>query len=315
MKIVILDAGTLGADIDLSPITVIANTDVYKHTTLECVAKRVSGADVIVVNKIKLNKTNLENARNLKLICVTATGYDNIDTAYCSERGIAVCNIAGYSTDSVAQLTAALALSLSSHLVQYREFVHSGAYSASGTANSLTPVWHELSGKVWGIVGGGAIGSKVAEIATALGCKVIVFRRKTDPVYKTVDIDTLCKNADIISIHIPLTDETRGIISRERIAKMKDTTMLINVARGAVCDENALADAIMDGKLGALGIDVYSVEPMPYDHPFYRILDLPNVCLTPHTAWGSFEARSRCVTEVANNIIAFIKGETRNRIV
>ena len=315
VKIVILDSATLGNDIDPSPIYKCGKVSEYPSTLPNEVAERIGEAEVIVVNKIKLNASNLEGAKALRLICVTATGYDNIDTEYCAARGIALYNVPKYSTDSVSQVTVAMALSLVNRLKEYRDYVSSGQYSASGVANKLTPVYHELSSMTWGIVGGGAIGSRVAAVASALGCHVIVCRRSPDPIYETCDIDTLCQRADIISLHVPLTDETRGMISRARIEKMKKDAILINVARGAVTDEEALADAIEDGRLGGIGIDVFSEEPFGTSHPFSRIAHRHNVCLTPHMAWGSFEARTRCVEIIAKNIDAFFTGDSTNRII
>ena len=314
MKIVILDSGTLGADIDLSPIRSLGEVAEYKFTAPDEVADRLSDAEVAVLNKIKLNESNLSGAKNLKLICVAATGYDNIDIAYCREHGIAVCNVPGYSTDSVAQLSVSMALSLVTHLDEFRAFVHSGEYSRSGSANRLEPVYHEIAGQTWGVVGGGGIGSKVAEIAKALGCRVLLCRRKPEDRYEAADIDRICRECDIISLHVPLTDETRGMISRERIDSMKDGVVIVNTARGAVCNEQAIADAVISGKIGALGCDVYSKEPFGEDHPFSAILDRPNVCLTPHMAWGSYEARQRCVRRMAENITEFYKGNDHNRI-
>lgn len=315
MKIVLLDTATLGEDIDLSPILCLGETTEYKNTLPEQVAERIAEAEVIVLNKIKLNETNLAQAHHLRLICVTATGYDNIDTAYCRQKGIALCNVPGYSTDSVAQLTVAMALSLVSHLTEYRRFVHSGAYTASGVANRLEPVYHEMSALTWGVVGGGAIGSRVAQIASALGARVLICRRKPDSRYEQVEIDELCRRSDIVSLHVPLSDETRGLLSRARIASMKPGAIVLNVARGAVTDEHALADAIESGHLGGLGVDVYTREPFDADHPFSRLLDRENVCLTPHMAWGSAEARARCVAIIADNIRAFVAGADLNRIV
>ena len=315
MNIVILDTATLGTDIDLSPIMHLGNATEYKQTRPEQVAERIAEAEVIVANKIKLNERNLSAAHRLRLICVTATGYDNVDIGYCREHGIALCNVPGYSTDSVAQLTVAMALSLASRLTEYRSFVHSGAYTASGIANRLEPVYHELSSMTWGILGGGAIGSRVAGIAQALGARVLICRRQPDSRYEQVGIDELCRRSDILSLHIPLTDETRGILNRERIASMKSGAIVLNVARGAVTDEEALADAIESGHLGGLGIDVYSQEPFGEDHPFFRLLNRENVCLTPHMAWGSAEARARCVAIIAENIQAFYRGTPQNRIV
>ena len=314
MRIVVLDAATLGADTDLSPLMQLGAVTVWENTSPEEIPQRIEAAEVIVSNKVRLMEPVLRDAKNLKLICLCATGYDCVDTAYCAARGIGVCNVPGYSTQSVAQLTVALALELTNHLGQYREYVHSGAYSRSGVANALVPVWHELYGKTWGIVGGGNIGRQVARIAEAFGCRVIVCRRKPDDVYETVDVDTLCRESDIISIHVPLTDETRGMIGKKQIEAMKNTAIVINVARGAVTDEAALAEAVKNGRIAGLGVDVYSQEPFGENHPFSNILNLPNVCLTPHTAWGAVETRNRCVAMVAENISAFCQGKRKNRV-
>ena len=315
MKIVILDAATLGADIDLSPIRAKGALTVYENTTEAQVKERTFDADVVVVNKLKMNEKTLGGAQKLKLICVTATGYDNIDTAYCASRGIAVCNVPAYSTDSVVQVTLAMALSLTTHLFAYRDHVNSGAYTKRGVANCLTPVYHEISSLTWGVVGGGGIGRRVAELAQALGCRVLMCRQKPETVFENADIDTLCREADIISLHVPLTPTTKGMISEARIASMKRGAVLINVARGAVTDEAALAAAIEQGHLGGLGVDVFEREPFAADHPYSGIMHRENVCLTPHMAWGAAEARARCVATVAQNMKAFLKGEKLNRIV
>ncbi len=314
MKIVILDKATLGADIDLSPIKALGETVEYENTAPSQVAGRICDADVLVLNKIKLNETNLPVAKNLKLICVAATGYDNIDTEYCKANNIALCNVPGYSTDSVAQLTVSMALSLATHLTEYSRFASSGDYTKSGVANRLIPVYHEISSLTWGIVGGGGIGSRVAEVAKALGCKVVVCRRKQEGDFPLADIDTICETCDIISLHVPLSDSTRNMINKERIEKMKQGAILVNTSRGAVTDEKALAEAVKNGKI-SLGTDVYSVEPFGEDHPFYEIRNLDNLLLTPHMAWGSFEARMRCIGKIAENIKCFFDGNPQNRIV
>ena len=312
-RIVLLDAQALGSDMDLSELNALGNLTAWEDTPDAKIAERVRMADVVLTNKKRLGAHNLGDAESLKLICVTATGCDSIDAAWCKERGIALCNVPGYSTDSVAQLTLATVLALSTHLITYRETVHSGYYSQCGTPNILSPVWHELAGKTWGIVGCGNIGRKVAKVAEAMGCKVLAYRRKTDPDFETVDLDTLLRQSDVVSVHLPLNDQTRGILSREKIALMKRDAIFVNVARGAVADEAALADAIEDGKLGGLAVDVYSVEPFPEDHAYSRILGKPNVILTPHSAWSSMEARNLCVRIVAENIQAFERGESQNR--
>ena len=314
MKIVVLDAATLGADVDLSPLMAQGEVTVYDNTAPEKIAERIADTDVIVSNKVKLTEPVLKDAKNLKLICLAATGYDCVDITYCAANGIGVCNVPGYSTQSVAQLTVAMVLELTNHLNVYRSFVHSGAYSRSGVANALVPVWHELYGKTWGIIGGGNIGHQVAKIADAFGCKVLVCRRKADEIYENADVNRICAECDVISIHVPLTDETRGMVGKEQVARMKGGVILVNVARGAVTDERALTDGVISGKIGGLGVDVYSTEPFAADHPFNEILDRSNVCLTPHTAWGAIETRNRCLAMVAENIRAFRAGERRNRV-
>ena len=315
MKIIILDKSTLGEDIDLSPIYALGETIEYETTDETQIIERICDADVVVVNKIKLNKENLPYAKKIKLICVAATGYDNIDTQYCKQNSIAVCNVPGYSTESVAQISVSLALYLVNKLGEYTEFVKNGSYTASGVANRLTPVYHEQSSLTWGVVGGGGIGTRVAEIAKAMGFSVLVCRRKKEGKFPLADIDTLVEKCDIISLHVPLNDSTRNLINKERIAKMKQTAILVNTARGAVTDEQALADAVLNGEIGGLGVDVYSVEPFCEEHPFNKILNLKNVLLTPHMAWGSFESRNRCVCEIAKNIESYFKNQQRNKVV
>ena len=315
MKIVFLDASTLGADIDLSLYKKYGEPTVYQSTAQEEFADHVADSDVVIINKLKVGRHNLPACPSVKLICVTATGYDNIDIEYCKEKGIAVCNVVGYSTQNVAQLTVAMVLSLICHLGEYNRSVADGTYSRGTVANILTPVYHEIYGKTWGIVGYGNIGKQVAAVAKALGCKVIVHKRTEIEGEECVDIDTLCKESDIISVHTPLNDGTRGLISRERIAMMKNDAIFINVARGAVVDETALTDAVLNDKIGGIGVDVYSKEPFPTDHPYASIAGRDNVIFTPHMAWGSYEARVRCCDEIALNIEAFLAGERRNRVV
>ena len=309
MKITVLDSATLGDDLDLSPLSAVGETEIYKNTAPSEVAARIAESDAVVINKIKLGESNLANAKKLKLICIAATGYDNIDVAYCKEKGIAVCNVVGYSTHSVAQITVATVLSLACHLPEHCETVKSGRYTASGVANSLTPVYHELAGKTWGIIGYGNIGKQVGRVAEAFGCRVIASRRSGG-----ASVEEVCRESDIITIHTPLNDSTRGLVSREMIALMKKDVIIANAARGAVTDERAIADAVKDGRIGAFGSDVFSVEPFGEDHPFYEIKDLPNVCLTPHMAWGAYEARVRCLSEIVENIKSFQKGDTRSRV-
>ena len=315
MKITVLDANTLGTDLDLSRLSSAGELTIYDYTQPSEVADKIKDSDVVVLNKIKLNESNLKNAKNLKLICVTATGYDNIDTSYCASRGIQVSNIIGYSTNSVAQVTVATVLELATHMREYNKYVVSGEYTSNGVANRVSPVFNELYGKTWGIIGLGNIGKRVAMIAEAFGCKVIAFKRTPNNDYECTDLETLCKRSDIISIHTPLTEKTRGLIGKPQLDIMKNNVILYNAARGAVTDEEAVSEAILNKQIGAFGCDVYSVEPLPLEHPMQKILKLPNVCLTPHMAWASYEARNLCIDEVLENINAFKKGEKRNSVI
>lgn len=313
-KIVVLDAATLGDDLDLSPLKELGDVTVYPTSAPEEIAEHLKGADVALLNKVKLNESNLAGNTTLKQICIAATGFDNVDVAWCGAHDIAVCNVIGYSTESVAQLTVSMALSLTMHLPAYNHVVSDGTYSAGTVANRLVPVYHELRGKTWGIAGCGHIGHRVAKVAEALGCRVIAFKRTPEKDLDCVDLETLCRESDILSVHLPLNDTTRGIFDAEHIGMMKPTALFINVARGAVTDESALTEAIRQGKLGGLGVDVYTREPFPESHPFYEIRMLDNVCLTPHMAWGAYEARVRCLDEMMENIRAFDRGEKRCRV-
>lgn len=315
MKITVLDASTLGDDLDLSVLSEAGDVTVFGSTSSDEIADHVSDSEAVIINKVRLGEKELAQCPELKLICVAATGYDNVDISYCREKGIAVCNVVGYSTSSVAQLAVSMVLYLANHLNEYTAKVRSGEYSHGGVANILKPVYHELDGKVWGIAGYGNIGRKVGKIAEALGCRVLVFKR--DPVddAECVDLETLCRQSDILTVHLPLSDTTRDIFSAEMISMLKEDCIFVNVARGAVTDEGALADAVRTGKIAGLGVDVYSREPFTEEHPFWQIKDLENVCLTPHMAWGAYEARKRCMEEIVLNICSFLDGGKRNRIV
>ncbi len=315
MKTVILDAGTLGDDVDLSAFEKFGQVEIYEKTAPGQVAGRLAGADIAVLNKVKLNAATVGEAKTLRLVLIAATGYDNVDLAFMKSRGVGVCNVAGYSTDSVAQVTVATALSLVTNLYSFNSFVRDGSYTASGAANRLTPVYHEISGMTWGIVGYGNIGRRVADAARALGCAVLAVKRTPEEGVGCVTVDELCRRADIISLHVPLNGETRGMISRERIGMMKKNAVVVNAARGAVLDEAAICEAVRDGKIGGFGSDVYSAEPFGEDSPYYEIKDLPSVLLTPHMAWGSYEARVRVVDEMVKNAESFLTGGRRSRIV
>lgn len=314
MKITILDKVAMGDDTPFEILDKLGEVIAYQTTSAEECISHVGDSDVIVLNKVKITEEVMAAAKNLKLICVFATGYDNVDIKAANKYGIAVSNVPGYSTDSVVLFTVATVLSLASHLKEYNRFVSSGGYSASSSANKITPVVHEIAGKTWGIVGGGNIGRAVLRVAEALGAKVIVNKRTESSEFKCVDIETLCKESDIITLHCPLNDGTRGLIDSEKIALMKKDVILVNEARGAVLNEGDVADAVLAGKIGAFGCDVYSAEPFSVDHPYNKIKDLDNVILTPHSAWGAYEARERCISIIGDNIKSFVDGGKLNRV-
>lgn len=314
VKIVVLDAATLGEDLSLSSLNQVGTTTVYMQTTPEQVRARITGADIVVLNKIRIGTAQLpEEGGCPRLICIAATGYDNIDLEACRARGVAVTNVREYSTDSVAQVTVGLVLSLVCRLPAFCGAVSDGRYTKGGTANLLTPVYHEIAGMTWGVLGAGKIGMRVAEIARALGCRVLICRRHADQ--ESVDLDTLVRQSDILTVHTPLTSETRGMLGADQLAAMKPGALLVNMARGAVTDEAAIAEAVLNGHLGGFGADVYSVEPFGEDHPFWSIRNHPMVALTPHMSWGAIEARRRCLEEMIQNMKAFLQGASRNRLV
>ncbi len=314
MKIALLDKMTLGEDTPFELLDRFGTVVFFPFSNPEDIVKNIDDADVIVINKVKITREVMEAAKNLKLICVFATGYDNIDIACAREKGIAVCNVPGYSTDSVVLFTFATVLSLVSHLREYNDFVRSGEYSRSSAANKITPVFHELCGMTWGIVGGGNIGKTVMRVAEAMGARVLVNKRTPSDEFTCVDIDTLCRESDIITLHCPLNDGTRELINKERIALMKKNVILVNEARGAVLCEKDVVDAIKSKRIAAFGCDVYSSEPFSLEHPYNEIKDMDNVILTPHAAWGAYEARARCMSVIADNIDSYLSFGTLNRV-
>lgn len=315
MKIVVLERNSAGIDIqmdysDLGEVTYYPNT-----VTKEEVAERIKDADVVVANKSPFCEETLKNAKNLKLICELATGFDNCDLKYCKEHGVQVRNVVDYSTAMVAQHTFTLALSLLGKLPHYDNYVKSGAYGAQDRFSNFDIPFYELDGKVWGIVGMGNIGKRVAKIAESFGCKVIFYSASGNSIctdYERVDLDTLLEKSDVLSLHCPLTDRTRHLIDENALNKMKSTAVLVNVARGAVVDNKALYKALVNKKIAAAGLDVLEQEPISAENPLGLLQDSNQLIITPHLAWASVEARTRCVAEVRKNIESFMRGESRN---
>ncbi len=315
MKIVILERNSVGTDVSVDCIGNYGDVTIYRNTTAEDVAEKVQEAEIIIANKAPLNAETLKNAPDVKLICEFATGFDNVDLNYCKERGIKVANVVNYSTDAVAQHTFALCFYVLEKLHHYDEYVKSGAYAAQDRFSNFDLPFTELAGKTWGIIGMGNIGKKVAEIAKAFGCKVIFYSitgKSSCTDYEMVDFDTLLKEADVLSLHCPLSDLSRNLIDLDALKKMKETAILINVARGPVVNDADLCTALNAGYIAAAGLDVTSTEPMKDSNPLSKIMDSNRLIITPHMAWASIEARNRVVSETCNNIEAFLKGEDRN---
>lgn len=316
MKIVILERNSVGTDVSVDCICDFGEVTVYGNTvTWEEIRERVKDADIIIANKSPLREETLKDAPNVKLICEFATGYDNCDLEYCKKRGIRVANVRDYCTAMVAQHTFTLALALSQKLVHYDNYVKSGQYSAQDRFSNFDIPFYELEGKTWGIVGMGNIGRRVAGIASAFGCRVIfhsITGKSACTQYPQVDKDTLLGESDFLSLHCPLSDLSRNFIDREALKKMKNTAVLVNVARGQVVDNAALYDALTKGEIAAAGLDVVEREPLEPGNPLSRLQDSSRLIITPHLAWASVEARQRCVREACENIAAFMRGEERN---
>ncbi|MCH5188063.1 MAG: hydroxyacid dehydrogenase [Oscillospiraceae bacterium] len=307
----------MGADIDFSPITRRFDTVIYDKTTPEEKLRRVKDAEVIVINKVVIDKETIDAAPNLKLVAVFAVGYNNIDVKYCREKGIRVRNVPGYCTDSVAQHTFALLFQLIESLNYYDGYVKDGSYTHSGLANHMGRPFSEIAGKRWGIIGMGNIGRRVAHIAEAFGCKVSYastsgVRRPEN--WPEVSMDELLAESDIISIHAPLSASTENLINREALAKMKPSAVIVNVGRGAIIDSAALAEAVDQGLIGGAAIDVYPEEPPKANDSLLTVKNREKIVLSPHIAWSSVEARARCVEMTADNISAFIEGKDSNDV-
>lgn len=305
MKIVFLDAKTIGDDIDLSGYDILGQVTKYAFTAPSQVAERIQDADIIILNKVPVNEQTIGAAPHLKLICVTATGTDNLDKAFLKQRGIAWRNVAGYSTNSVAQHTFALLFYLLEKLRYYDEYVKAEQYVNDTVFTHFSEHFHELFGKTWGIIGLGAIGRKVADIAGAFGAKIIYTSpsgSQPQAGYQQVDMDTLLKISDVISIHAPLNEYTRGLIDRSALHKMKPSCILLNLARGPIVSEADLADALEEGVIAAAGLDVLCQEPMSDATPLLRIKDSRKLFITPHVAWASIESRTRLMNIILDQI-------------
>lgn len=315
MKLVLLERNSLGDDVNLRQFEKLGELVMYDQCTPEEIPERAKDADILIVNKMPMNEQTLKGAANLKMIALTSTGYNIVDKAYTDSRGIAVANVGGYSTDSVAQHTFALVLYLLGQLNYYDTYVKSGEYVKSDIFCHIDRRIIELTGKTWGIIGLGAIGKRVARIAEAFGCHVIYYStsgKNQSSDYPAVSLDELLHCSDIVSIHAPLNETTENLMNMERFRQMKREAILINVARGPIVNERDLVDALNEGLIGGAGLDVISVEPMQAGNPLLEIQDSTKLIVTPHIAWATREARCRLMDEVYLNVEAFLRGEKRN---
>ena len=310
MKIVFLDAKSVGEDIDLSKYRELGEFVTYDFSTFDQVPERVADADVIITNKCNINEHSVGNAKQLKLVCVTATGTNNLDKDYLEKQGIAWRNVAAYSTESVAQHTFAILFYLLEKLRYYDDYVKNEKYANDTSFTHFAEQFHEINGKTWGIIGLGNIGRRVADIAKMFGANVIYYStsgKNTQEGYNRVDFDTLLTTSDIISVHAPLNSDTEKLMDAKAFAKMKSSAIFINVGRGAIVDEQDLADAIVNHEIAAVGLDVLAEEPMSPNSPFLPIKDSKRLLITPHIAWASVEARTKLMDIVYNQIKGFIK--------
>ena len=317
MKLVFSDADTLGADVNFEEFEKLGEVVVYGHTKPEELQERCDGADILITNKNVCSEATLGANPTIKMIAVTATGTNIIDIEYARKHDIAVANVKGYSTESVAQHTFALLFYLMEKSAYYDRYVKSGQYIEDNGFTHFANTFNELSGKTWGIVGLGEIGRRVYDIAKAFGCKAVYYStsgRNHNSRYDEVDFDTLLSYSDIISIHAPLTAETENLFDGNAFARMKNTAILINVGRGPIINESDLYDALINGQIGAAGLDVLVEEPMSKDNPLFAIKDSDRLIITPHIAWATVEARARLMKEVLNNIKGYMAGERVNRI-
>lgn len=308
MKIVFLDAKSVGEDVDLSKYHEFGEFVTYDFSTQEQIPERIPDADVLITNKCLINEQSIGAAKSLKLVCVTATGTNNLDKEYLAKRNIAWRNVAGYSTESVAQHTFAMLFYLLEKLSYYDAYVKDGKYANDTLFTHFAERFHEINGKTWGIIGLGAIGRRVADIAKMFGANVIYYsttgKNKQDG-YTRVDLDTLLQTSDIVSVHAPLTPETENLMNADAFLKMKETAIFLNLGRGAIVVEQDLACALENKTIAAAGLDVLCAEPMSPSSPFLPIKDSKRLLITPHIAWASVEARNNLMDIIYNQIKEF----------
>jgi lactate dehydrogenase-like 2-hydroxyacid dehydrogenase len=309
MNIVFLDTKTVGDVPNLSELKSLGDIIFYQTTTPDQTEERIRNAEIVITNKVVLNRELIENAKNLKLICVAATGMNNIDQEAAEKKGILVKNVAGYASKSVAQSTFALILYLMQDIGFYDDYVKSGEYSKSDIFTNLDRPFHEIHGKRFGIIGLGSIGRQVAKIAEVFGADLVYYStsgRNTEQPYQRVDLNELLKTSDIVSIHAPLNDNTAGLIGYEQLKQMKSSAILVNTGRGGIVDEEDLARALDEEQIAGAALDVFETEPIKPDNPLLKVQNKNRLVLVPHITWSSIEARMELIEGIKENIENFI---------
>lgn len=308
MKIIFLDAKTIGSDIDLSPFHKLGEVILYPFSTSSEIPERVKDADILIINKTPINEKTIYTAKNLKLICVTATGTDNLDKEYLTTRNIAWRNVSGYSTESVAQHTFAMLFYLLENLPYYDQYVKSKKYANDTLFTHFASSFHQLNALRWGIVGLGNIGRRVADIASCFGCDVVYSSPSNaapQSGYHQVDFETLLMTSDIVSVHAPLNHYTQNLMNEDAFKKMQPHAIFLNLGRGPIVDESALVTALNKNWIAAAGLDVLTTEPMSKSSPFLDFKDSSRLLITPHIAWASIEARRNLMKIIEKQIITF----------
>ncbi len=310
MNIVILDAKTLGDDLDLNPLLNFGKVTTHQTTSPSQTLSHIGNADIILTNKVVINANTMDETPNLKLICITATGMNNVDLKYAEQKGITVKNVAGYSTQSVVQHTFSLALYLIEKMAYYDNVVKSGSWTSSKLFTDVSRPYSEIYGKKWGIIGLGGIGREVAKVATAFGAEVRYHSTSgniREEIYPHQELETLLKTCDIISIHAPLNAQTENLISASNLPLLKDTAVLLNLGRGSIVNEADLAIELDKREIYA-GLDVLTPEPIAEENPLMHIQHPERLVITPHIAWASVEARRKLLEGIVENIEEFLKG-------
>lgn len=312
MKIVFLDRDTVGDVENLNIFEKYGEFISYPTTSAEQTIERCDRADIIITNKVVIDRQVMAHAPNLKLICIAATGMNNVDLVYAAEKNIAVRNVSGYSTHSVTQSTFSMLLHLLNKNGYYDEYVKSGDYAKSPIFTHLDKPFFELYGKVFGIIGMGTIGQSVARVASAFGCRVIYYstsgKNQAQPGYRHYPLDELLRISDIVSVHAPLNEATLNLLDRSALRLMKKTALLINVGRGGIINEKDLASALDEGDIAGVGIDVLTAEPIHPENPLNFVKARDKIFITPHIAWASIEARTQLVNKIAENIDSYLNG-------